>query len=70
MAIESIDEKKCNGCEICRGLCPEDVLRMKNKKAVIAYVDDCIACIMCEIFCPTKAIKVNFKRNQDVPGAY
>ena len=70
MGIELIDEKKCTGCEICRGLCPEDVLRMKDGKAVIAYPGDCIACIMCEMFCPTKAIMVNFKRNQIVPGAY
>lgn len=70
MGIEHINLKKCNGCGICRGICPEDVIRMKKRKAFIAYPEDCIACVTCEVFCPTGAITVNLKRKQELPLPY
>jgi len=70
MGIENIDLKTCNGCKICVGLCPEDVIRMKGKKAAITYPEDCIACVMCEMFCPVNAITINMKRMQKLPLPY
>ena len=52
------------------GLCPEDVIRMKDKKAAIVYPEDCIACVMCEMFCPVSAITINLKRMQKLPLPY
>ena len=70
MGIEHIDPKACNGCKICMGLCPEDVIRMKDKQAAIVYPEDCIACVMCEMFCPVSAITINLKRMQKLPLPY
>jgi NAD-dependent dihydropyrimidine dehydrogenase PreA subunit len=70
MGIDRIDLEKCNGCGICRGICPEDVIRMKDRKAFIGYPEDCIACVMCEFFCPVGAISVNLRRMQKLPLPY
>jgi len=58
MPIESLSSEICIGCRICVDVCPEDVLRFdeKEKKAYIAYPEDCVACWVCEWFCPVKCI--------------
>jgi NAD-dependent dihydropyrimidine dehydrogenase PreA subunit len=78
--IESLDEKKCNGCGICAEICVMDVFRMgtkidilsRSKKkrpsrktlANIAYPNDCMTCFSCELKCPTGAIKVGYAPKQ------
>jgi len=61
MPIESLSSEICIGCRICVDVCPEDVLRFdeKKKKAYIAYPEDCVACWVCEWFCPVKCIVVS-----------
>jgi NAD-dependent dihydropyrimidine dehydrogenase PreA subunit len=58
--IESIDEQKCNGCEICFNVCPCDVFRLLPGKrlVLIAYPDDCQTCFACELDCPEGALYV------------
>ena len=58
--IESIDEQKCSGCEICFNVCPCDVFRLLPEKRLvtIAYADDCQTCFACELDCPEGAIYV------------
>ncbi len=58
--IESIDEQKCTGCDICLTVCPCDVFRPVPEKRLvrIAYRDDCQTCFVCELDCPEHAIYV------------
>ena len=58
--IDSIDEQKCSGCEICFNVCPCDVFRLLPEKRLvrIAYADDCQTCFACELDCPEGAIYV------------
>ncbi|MBI4322444.1 MAG: 4Fe-4S binding protein [Chloroflexi bacterium] len=72
MPIKTLDEELCNGCKICVDVCPEDVLRMRDedRKAQIRYPQDCVACLLCEYFCPVKAIEVTVDKARPVPPAY
>ncbi len=54
-----ISLKWCKGCGICIEYCPKNVLEFKNAKAVVARVDDCIKCELCENMCPDFAITVD-----------
>ncbi len=69
MAIERIDENKCNGCGICVNSCPMDVIRMdeERKKAIATYPEDCTLCAVCEIDCPEQAIYVSPIKKVTVP---
>ncbi len=54
----SIDKNRCNGCGICLEVCPQNVLKIENKKAVIIDKDSCIECGACKMNCPLEAINV------------
>jgi NAD-dependent dihydropyrimidine dehydrogenase PreA subunit len=58
--IDSLDEQKCNGCEICFNVCPCDVFRLSSGApgVRIAYPEDCQTCFACELDCPEGAIYV------------
>jgi NAD-dependent dihydropyrimidine dehydrogenase PreA subunit len=58
MAISFIDEECCIGCGNCVESCPMDVLRL-GEVARIAYLDDCQACRLCQLYCPTSSIAVS-----------
>ena len=60
MGIQRIDPKRCNRCQHCVQICPEDVLRFdsKTRKVYIQYLRDCQSCFLCEIECPRQAIHV------------
>jgi NAD-dependent dihydropyrimidine dehydrogenase PreA subunit len=72
MAIESLDKDMCTGCKICVDVCPEDVLRLEDaeKKAYIAYPEDCVACYVCEWFCPVGCIVVSKDPARLAPAEY
>lgn len=58
--ILSIDQEKCIGCGACVAKCPLDAIRMnEDKKAYIAYPDDCMTCYLCERACPSGALFVH-----------
>ena len=48
----------CNGCGMCKIVCPHNVFIIKDRKAVISNRDACIECGACAINCPVNAIKV------------
>ena len=60
-----IDTEKCNGCELCNGVCPVDIMSMSkifNKMGVPYSVcideEKCTVCRACAVICPDMAIKV------------
>jgi NAD-dependent dihydropyrimidine dehydrogenase PreA subunit len=55
-----VDYDACNGCKTCFKVCYVDVWRFDDEKdmPIVAYPEDCTACNMCELECPTNAIEV------------
>ena len=53
MAV-AIDAKKCNGCGLCRDVCPVGGIKIEDGKAVIS--EECIECGACVSECPNGAI--------------
>lgn len=60
-----IDPKKCEGDGLCVDLCPVHVFEIrtvstkpKKNRTVVANGDACIFCKICEINCPSQAIRV------------
>lgn len=54
-----LDKEKCNGCTRCTQVCPHAVIVMKDKKADIKILDQCMECGACAKNCSEKAITVN-----------
>ena len=54
----SLNEEKCAGCGTCAVVCPHEVFRLNNGKAVIVDRDACMECGACATNCPTEAITV------------
>ena len=60
-----IDGNVCKGCHICIDQCPNDVFEVSHTRSakgylmpVVSRIDDCIACMLCELICPDLAITV------------
>lgn len=55
-----VNTELCNGCKICRDACFVDVIKWDEaeKKPVIAYPQECVQCMYCELNCSKHAIKV------------
>ncbi len=60
-----INENLCKGCDICIEFCPTDVFRKSdnlNRKGyylpVVARVEDCTGCRICDLLCPEFAIVI------------
>ena len=52
-----VDREKCNGDGRCWLFCPDDAIKIVNRKAVV-YYDFCKGCGICALECPVKAIKM------------
>lgn len=58
--IAHIFEDLCNGCNDCVSACPTHVLDVSvtGGAPVVARLDQCQTCFMCELYCPADAIFV------------
>lgn len=58
MGVRAINLELCNGCAICVEDCPTEIFKvdLNNKKAYIAYPEDCGECKLCPGLCPSGAI--------------
>ncbi|MFW6007037.1 MAG: FAD-binding protein [Halanaerobiales bacterium] len=50
-----IIQEKCTGCKKCLSICPQDAIKIKNKKAVVTA--DCNLCGLCRNSCQFEAIQ-------------
>jgi len=53
-----LDEDLCTGCGTCVTVCPQRVLRLQSRKAVIADRDACMECSACATNCAEGAVSV------------
>lgn len=53
-----LDSSLCTGCGFCTVVCPHSVFEMKDRKARIIDINDCMECGACALNCQFGAIKV------------
>jgi len=53
-----LDQKLCTGCSVCAIVCPRAVFEMRDKKAQILDINDCMECGACALNCKSNAISV------------
>ncbi len=58
-SITRIDYQKCDGCQTCYDLCPQDVYTWDDEEEhpVVAYAEECWGCGVCWGECPRRAIE-------------
>jgi Fe-S-cluster-containing hydrogenase component 2 len=58
MYMVTVDSEKCEGCEECVGICPNEVFEMADGKSVVGSAE-CEYCESCLGVCPSEAITIN-----------
>ena len=53
-----LDSALCTGCGLCTEVCPHAVFEIRNRKARIVDIDDCMECGACALNCQFGAIYV------------
>ena len=63
-----IDEDYCKGCDICIELCPtyvfeksEDINQLGYYVPVPVRIEDCNACMICDLICPELAVILEYR---------
>ncbi len=51
-----INQKKCDGCGLCIGVCSRDTLVLMDNVVIIIETAGCGWCTLCEAVCPRGAI--------------
>ena len=52
------DKKTCDGCGMCKDVCPAKIITIKDGLPDLDY-RDCIRCYCCHELCPKKAVKIH-----------
>ena len=57
-SITKINYEKCDGCQTCYDLCPQDVYTWDAEKdqPKVTYEEECWGCGVCWAECPRRAI--------------
>ena len=50
--------EQCIGCGMCVNVCPHNVFKIENRKAVMINRDSCMECGACKKNCPAGVIEV------------
>jgi Pyruvate/2-oxoacid:ferredoxin oxidoreductase delta subunit len=53
-----IDQQKCNHCEVCCKLCPENLFTLTKDGSITITKPTCTNCHLCTNLCPTQAITI------------
>jgi len=54
-----VNREFCKGCGICVAFCPKGVLELDDhEKAEVKHLEECNACMLCELRCPDMAVEV------------
>lgn len=59
VATLQLQPDKCCGCGRCFDVCPHQVFRITDRKALIVDLDACLECGACAMNCPTESISVD-----------
>jgi NAD-dependent dihydropyrimidine dehydrogenase PreA subunit len=63
--IELISAERCIKCDSCVSACPDNVFdAVPGDIPVVARLDDCQTCFLCELYCPVDALYVSPLRDQ------
>ncbi|MBN1996179.1 4Fe-4S binding protein [candidate division KSB1 bacterium] len=49
---------KCTGCGVCTLVCPQQILKLQDKKILVIDKDGCMECGACQRNCEFDAIRV------------
>jgi len=58
MYMVTVDDAKCEGCEECVNVCPNEVFKMVDGKSDPYQTAECVFCESCLSVCPTNAIVI------------
>lgn len=58
MYMVTVDAGKCDGCEECVTICPNEVFKLNNGKSEALPDATCDFCESCTGVCPTGAITI------------
>jgi NAD-dependent dihydropyrimidine dehydrogenase PreA subunit len=58
--IELVSTDRCIKCDACVDACPDNVFdSVPGEVPVIARIEDCQTCFLCELYCPADALYVS-----------
>ena len=57
MYMVTVDAEKCDGCEECVGICPNECFEMVDEKSSVIGAE-CEFCESCLGVCPSEAITI------------
>ncbi len=55
----TIDTDKCEGSGVCSMVCPEDIIDIRNSKAIVLNQAACTSCWKCAESCISSAINID-----------
>lgn len=63
--IELVSQDRCIKCDSCIAACPDNVFdRSAEGFPLVARLDDCQTCFLCELYCPVDALYVSPYRDR------